>query len=133
MVAAKSNIAHAADRRQRKLLLVGGGLDRFGLCDPEWDALPCAGIARQQPVTTGGQGTSSRSHRGLGHLSRPSQKLAYPGADATVRQGKARPLRVILDRNGYPRHVRFAPDSDRIADISGRPLRADIVAKVFFG
>ena len=32
-----------------------------------------------------------------------------------------------------PRHVRFTPVSDRIADIAGGPVRADIVAKVFWG
>jgi hypothetical protein len=31
------------------------------------------------------------------------------------------------------RHVRYPPDSDRTADIAGGPVRADIVAKVFFG
>ena len=34
------------------------------------------------------------------------------------------PLWVLSNRNGLTRHVRFAPDSDRIADIAGGPFRA---------
>jgi hypothetical protein len=39
----------------------------------------------------------------------------------------------IATEMGCPRNVRYAPDSDRTADIAGGPVRADFVAKVFLG
>jgi hypothetical protein len=39
----------------------------------------------------------------------------------------------ISTKLGYLGDVRFPPDSDQTADITGGPFRADFVAKVFLG
>jgi hypothetical protein len=63
------------------------------------------------PLSEEGNGENNSAH------SSPKRIFTQPGSISEVGQGK--------------RYVCFPPDSDRTAEITGGPVRADIVAKVF--